>query len=145
LVASLLKTEFTYYPLKNLENMNHIASLHIDSFKDILVNKLCAIADRTDVKDYADVYCAARDEPELLGQLFHAARDKCEISGIRHILQYRLLRIPEGIERLRLKTELSPADMEKMLIIMDSEEAAIPACRLMPDISHKGTEGTETG
>jgi len=110
---SVLKTEFTYYPLKNIENTNRIGSLRIDSFKDIVVNKLCAIADRIDIKDYVDIYSALKDDDtDALHELIDAAEDKCEISGIRHILQSRLLQIPGGIEKLALKKDMDMSDMK---------------------------------
>lgn len=110
---SLLKTEFTFYPLKNIKTTNQSGLLRIDSLYDIIVNKLCAIADRNDVKDYVDVYCAVKDNPDSLHEFIHAAENKCEITGIRNILESRLLQIPPGIEKLSLKTEISQPEMEK--------------------------------
>ncbi|MDM8549078.1 nucleotidyl transferase AbiEii/AbiGii toxin family protein [Desulfobacterales bacterium HSG2] len=115
---SVLKTEFTYYPLKNIENTNRIGSLRIDSFKDIVVNKLCAIADRIDIKDYVDIYCAMKDDDtDALHEMIDAAEDKCEISGIRHILQSRLLQIPGGIEKLALRKDIAPSDMAEFFTV----------------------------
>ena len=109
---SLLKTEFTYYPLKSMASHEKVDGLYIDSFFDIAVNKLCAIADRFDIKDYVDIYSACRDKPDLLRIFLDKAEKKCEISGIHHILKYRLLQIPDGFEKLSLKSTIDQKEME---------------------------------
>lgn len=110
--GSTLKMEFTYYPLKNLEASVAVDGLQVDSFLDITVNKLCAIADRFDAKDYVDVYCALTGDNFDMGHLISLAEKKCEIKGIKHILKNRLLQIPEGIEHLPLKVKVSRKDIE---------------------------------
>ncbi len=112
---SYLKVEFTYYPLKNLEETVYVNSLQIDSLLDIVVNKLCAIADRSDAKDYVDVYVALRNSDFSPGELMALAEKKCEIKGIRHILKSRLLQVPKGMESLPLKIEVEPQDVENFL------------------------------
>jgi len=109
--AASLKVEFTYYPLKNLENPITIDNVQVDSFLDIIVNKLCAIADRIEVKDYVDVYCALKGSELSLKYLIELAEKKCEIKGIRHILKSRLLQIPEGADKLSLKVNITKQDI----------------------------------
>ncbi len=107
-----LKVEFTYYPLMNIEDPVTIGSLRVDSFTDIVVNKLCAIADRIEAKDYLDVYCAIKQEGLLLSVLIDLAERKCEIKGIRHILQSRLLQIPDSFEALPMKWHIRKKEVE---------------------------------
>jgi len=111
--SSILRAEFTYYPLKNIENTNVLDALQIDSFNDIVANKLCAIADRNDAKDYADVYCAVKDQPDALLELLLFTEKKCELGGIRDILKSRLLQVPEGVEKLSMKTEVNSLELEE--------------------------------
>lgn len=111
--GTILKTEFTFYPLKNLEAPVAIDGLQTDSFLDIVVNKLCAIADRLDAKDYVDVYCAIISANLDINELFALAEQKCESKGIRHILKSRLLQIPDGIEKLPLRISLTREDIER--------------------------------
>jgi len=110
--GSALKIEFTYYPLKNFENPFAIDNLLIDSFIDIVVNKLCTIADRFDAKDYVDVYCALKKSDLVLEDLTVLAEKKCEIKGIKHILKNRLLQIPDGIENLPLMIPIKKKDIK---------------------------------
>jgi len=108
----LLKLEFTQTTLINIEEYALIDNLRIDSFLDIVVNKLCAIADRYDAKDYVDVYCALKNSDLNLKDLFVLAEKKCNIKGIRHVLKSRLLQIPDGIQKLPLKIELTETDLK---------------------------------
>ena len=85
--ASPLKVEFTFYPLKNIEGLHTIEGMRVDSFLDIIVNKICAIADRMDVKDFVDLYWALKKGNLSLNRLLDLAEKKCEIRGIRHILK----------------------------------------------------------
>lgn len=110
-----LKVEFTYYPLKNIEEPVRVDNLLIDSFLDIVVNKLCAIADRLDAKDYVDVYCALRNSDLPLENLINLAEKKCEIKGIRHILQSRLLQVPDGVDKLSMKVAVTKDNIEGFL------------------------------
>ena len=110
--GSLLKVEFTAFELINIEECVSIGGLKVDSFLDIIVNKLCAIADRFDAKDYVDVYCALKGSDLSLKDLIKLAGKKCDIKGIRHVLKSRLIQIPEGINKLPLLTALTGNDVK---------------------------------
>ncbi|MCI0469025.1 MAG: nucleotidyl transferase AbiEii/AbiGii toxin family protein [Nitrospirae bacterium] len=110
--GTILKIEFTFYPLKNLEAPVCIDGLHLDNFLDLIVNKLCAISDRVDAKDYVDVYCAMNGSRLNMEELIVLAEKKCEIKGIRHILKNRFLQVPEGVENLPLKADITKTDIE---------------------------------
>lgn len=114
--GSLLKVEFTYYPLKDIEKPLICNGILIDSFIDIVVNKLCAIADRIDPKDYIDLYFAIKDSSLLLEDLIILAEKKCEIRGIKHILQARLIEIPQGIEDIPLRVNFKPLELEQFFV-----------------------------
>lgn len=51
-----LKVDFGYYPYKRLERGKLIESVEVDSMLDIAVNKLQTIHQRTDAKDFVDLY-----------------------------------------------------------------------------------------
>lgn len=111
--GTILKIEFTYYPFKNIEAPVLIDGLHVESFIDLILNKLCAIADRSDAKDYVDVYCAFTATSLDIGEIFTLAEQKCEIKGIGHILKSRLLQVPDGVDRLPLRISLTKDDIER--------------------------------
>lgn len=51
-----LKIEFSLYPFKQLENPIKKEGIWIDSLKDIAANKLMAMLDRFDPKDFVDLF-----------------------------------------------------------------------------------------
>jgi len=112
--GNVLKVEFTYYPLKNLEDIILIGNLRVDSLLDIIINKLCAIADRSDVKDYVDIYWALQRGGFSLKELMNLAEKKCETRGVTYILRSRLLQIPDGIENIPLKVEIKKTDIKAL-------------------------------
>lgn len=48
--------DFGYYPYKRVEQGIKKAGLNVDSLLDIAVNKLLTISQRTEVKDFVDLY-----------------------------------------------------------------------------------------
>lgn len=107
-----LKVEFTHYPFPGIESPVTVQGLQIDGFLDIVVNKLCAIADRFDAKDYVDVYAAVTRAGSPLGDLFRLAEKKCGVAGIGHVLKNRLLQVPDGVDRLPLKITVERKEIE---------------------------------
>ena len=51
-----LKVEFTKYPFRQLENTTLKDGIKIDSLRDLAANKLMAMLDRFDPKDFADLF-----------------------------------------------------------------------------------------
>ena len=51
-----LKVEFSRYPFRQLEKLELVGGLKIDSFRDITANKLMALIDRFDPKDFVDMF-----------------------------------------------------------------------------------------
>lgn len=51
-----VKVDFSYYPYKRIETRNKIDGVVIDSLLDIAINKIVTISQRTDVKDFVDLY-----------------------------------------------------------------------------------------
>jgi len=64
--GGLLKVEFTYFPLKNIEATCLVDGLAMDGILDIVVNKLCAIADRGEPKDDVDLYWAMKSSAQVM-------------------------------------------------------------------------------
>lgn len=51
-----LKVEFTRYPFRQLEEPSARSSVRVDSLRDIAANKLMALLDRFDPKDFIDLF-----------------------------------------------------------------------------------------
>jgi len=52
----ILKTEFTYFPFKQVEPQNKISGLKVDSLKDIAVNKFFTIYQKPSARHFIDLY-----------------------------------------------------------------------------------------
>jgi nucleotidyltransferase AbiEii toxin of type IV toxin-antitoxin system len=108
-----MKLEFTRYPFFQVEKGPVIEGIHIDSLEDILINKLMAMTDREEPKDFVDLYCAFQDHPTLnLDKLVDATIAKFGVHGVRHILSGRFLRpLPQtGVLSMR-----RPLDKDEMV------------------------------
>lgn len=51
-----MKIDFNYYPYRKLKRSKTIEGLMVDSLLDIAVNKLLLLNQRTDIKDFVDLY-----------------------------------------------------------------------------------------
>lgn len=99
----ILKTEFTYYPFKRLEMGESQFGVATDSLRDIAVNKLFSIYQRTAARDYIDLYCIVQDRGWTIDELKKAAR----------------LKFDYHIDPLQLSTQFSKAaeapDLPRMI------------------------------
>ncbi|MDF0643794.1 MAG: nucleotidyl transferase AbiEii/AbiGii toxin family protein [Nitrospira sp.] len=94
-----MKVEFTKYPFLPLERHMVVEDVQVDSCRDILVNKLMALTDRKDFKDYLDVYFLLLEFPALrLWEAIQQTQAKFGVKGIDHILKGRFLEAlpPQG-------------------------------------------------
>jgi predicted nucleotidyltransferase component of viral defense system len=110
----VLKVEFTQYPFVRRQLGPVVEGIQVDGLSDILINKLIAMTDRRDAKDYVDLYFAFRMYSELqLDQLILQAESKFGVQGVQSILQGRfLLELPaQGKLFLREPFDVSTAQM----------------------------------
>jgi len=108
-----LRTEFTKYPFKTINPFKIVDGIQIDSKGDILVNKLMALTDRKDIKDYVDIYFILKESPELsIDEMIVKTEQKFGIKGLTYILQGRFLECPgKGLELLNMKKEYQSKEM----------------------------------
>jgi predicted nucleotidyltransferase component of viral defense system len=102
-----LRAEFTKYSFKTIHPFKMVDGIQVDSQGDILVNKLMALTDRKDIKDYVDIYFILKESPELsMDKMIEKAEHKFGIRGLTYILQGRFLECPEkGVELLNMKKD----------------------------------------
>lgn len=87
-----MKVEFTKYPFPPLEPRLAVEGIQVDGWRDILANKLMALTDRKDFKDYLDVYFLLREFPTIsLWDAIQQTQRKFGVTGIDHILKGRFL------------------------------------------------------
>ena len=56
-----LKIEFTHYPFRQLDPPSNFTGLAVDSLRDVAANKLMAMLDRFEPKDFVDLYFLLQD------------------------------------------------------------------------------------
>lgn len=108
--AKILNVEFTQYPFPRFERGPVIDGIQVDSLSDILANKLVAMTDRRDPKDYVDIYFAFKSNPALdIDKIIQNAGRKFGISGLRDLLGGRFLQGLPSLGVLKMREPLDPA------------------------------------
>lgn len=74
--GEVLKTEFTFYPFARIEKSQEKKGVKIDSLLDIGVNKLFTIYQRSQIKDYIDLYFICAEKNISVADLVKKARIK---------------------------------------------------------------------
>lgn len=69
------KIDFAYYPYKRLDRGEKYNFMEVDSLKDIATNKFLTINQRTDIKDYVDLYFLLQNKFNIW-DLLYAAQNK---------------------------------------------------------------------
>lgn len=72
----ILKTEFTFFPFKRIEDGRSEYGVETDSLIDIAVNKLFTIYQRCKARDYIDLYLICREKGFLIDELTKKAKIK---------------------------------------------------------------------
>lgn len=115
--SATLKVEFTLYPFTRLEHGRTVDGIALDSLHDILVNKLAAMTERHDAKDYADIYCSAKLSGRVdIARLSVEAEKKFGIQGIRYSLMRRFMQVPPSVSSLRMLTPLTDQELQEFFL-----------------------------
>ncbi len=61
----ILKVEFTYYPFSQIKPPVIKEGIQLDSLTDISANKLMAMFDRTEIKDFVDLYWILKEKQTI--------------------------------------------------------------------------------
>lgn len=102
--SEVLKVEFVKYEFPNLKPLRVFDRLYVADIYDIAVNKLFTILDRTEAKDYVDLYF-----------LFKRYSLKKLLAGIQEKYGFRLDPISLGGELLKVrKIKLMPKMIKKL-------------------------------
>lgn len=72
-----IKVDFAFYPYKRLEKGVSVSGVKIDSLFDIATNKLQTIINRTEVKDFVDLYFLLKEF--TLWDLIYAVKKKFKL------------------------------------------------------------------
>lgn len=93
-----LRVEFVHYDFDRVTRSSvTYAGLEIDSLRDIVANKLSAVIERTEPKDYVDLWFLLRRDDSSLQQGMADCRAKFGWPGLEYLLQEAFLR-PQHID-----------------------------------------------
>ncbi len=111
--AEYSKVEFTKYPFKTIKPFKKVGGIQVDSVLDILANKLMALTDRKDAKDYVDIYFILKEYPNLsVDEMIEMTEQKFGMKGLVYILQGRFLESPgKGVELLNMMKKCQGKEM----------------------------------
>lgn len=86
-----LKVDFGYYPYKRLRNGKFIKGVEVDSLFDIAVNKLQTIRQRSDMKDFVDLYFLLKEY--TIWDLMEGARVKFRMEPDPYLIAVDFLKV----------------------------------------------------
>lgn len=101
-----LRVEFTKYPFKHLGKLEKMTGLWIDDLFDIAVNKLFALFDRNEPKDFIDLYFLLREFK--LKQL---------VKGVKEKFGFKIEPLTLGSELIKVrKIAVAPKVLKKLTL-----------------------------
>ena len=116
--TKILNVEFTLYPFPRCDVGLSVEGVYIDSLTDILANKLVAMTDRRDAKDYVDLYFALKSNPDLdIEMLIRDAERKFGVVGVKDILRGRFLEGPPPLGILKMRETLDATAMAEFFSV----------------------------
>jgi len=121
-----LKTEFTYFPFPQMEKPEERFGMAVDSVKDIAVNKVFTIYQRSKARDYIDLYCIHKKYGWTIAQLIAWAKVKFDwhIDPIQLAAQFSKAPTAQDYPRM-----ISPVAQKEWQEFFKAE-----AVKLKPDI-----------
>lgn len=120
----ILKIEFTHFPFASLQKGTTDGRLHIDSLRDIAVNKTFTVSQQTRARDFIDLFYIIEKTKWTLRELLKDARVKFETHIDLIQLGAQLLKVGElkDLPRMRI-----PFDADKLVSFFNQEAASFKA------------------
>ncbi|MDO8590592.1 MAG: nucleotidyl transferase AbiEii/AbiGii toxin family protein [bacterium] len=104
----IVKTEFTYFPFPRIEQGKKEYGIQIDSLLDIATNKLFTIYQRTQARDYVDLYMIVKKEGYALSELTKKAKLKFDWHIDALQLGTQFIKSKEAEDFPRMLLEIQP-------------------------------------
>lgn len=114
--GEVLKTEFTYFPFPRILKGGHEFGVSIDSALDIAANKLFTIYQRTQARDYIDLYLLCRERGYTIGDLIKKSRAKFDWHLDPLQLGTQFVKAAEAPDLPRMIIKLPPEEWRKFFI-----------------------------
>lgn len=125
----ILKTEFTYFPFTRIESGTTFEGIEIDSIRDIAVNKLFTIYQRSKARDYIDLYVICCGNNWSIQELISQAKVKFDWHIDPLQLGTQFIKAKDAKDYPRMISSLPPTEWQTFF----EEEAK----KIKPDILSK--------
>lgn len=114
--SGVVKTEFTYFPFPRLEKTSPTKGLAVDSIVDIAVNKLFTIYQRTQARDYIDLYWICQTKKFVIMDLIAKAKAKFDWHIDPLQLGTQFVKAAEAKDFPRMIKKIPPAKWQDFFI-----------------------------
>lgn len=112
--GEILKLDFGFYPFKQLRTTEKYLALRVDSLVDLAVNKVLTVTQRTQVKDFVDLYFLL--EKFTISELIYGVKVKFNFK-IEPLILASIFTLVEDFEFMpRMIKYLSLNDLKKFFI-----------------------------
>lgn len=112
----VLKIEFTFFPFPRMELGERQYGVTVDSLLDIAVNKLFSIYQRTNARDYIDLYFICQDRKLLISDLILKAKAKFDWHIDPLQLGTQFVNATEARDYPRMIKDISPEEWQSFFI-----------------------------
>ena len=112
----VLKVEFTFFPFPRIETTSPANGLVVDSIMDIAVNKLFTIYQRTQARDYIDLYSICQAKGWAIKDLIAKAKAKFDWHIDPLQLGTQFVKAAEAKDFPRMTKKIPPAKWQDFFI-----------------------------
>lgn len=112
----IVKTEFTYFPFPLIEKGEKEYGIQVDSLADIAVNKLFTIYQRTQARDYIDLYAIIKKENFTIKDLIKKAKSKFDFNIDFLQLGTQFVKVKEAKDYPRMVSRISHDEINKFFL-----------------------------
>ena len=112
----IIKTEFTYFPFPRIEKGVLARRISVDSLIDIAVNKLFTIYQRTNARDYIDLFCICAKNRFKIQDLIKKAKAKFDWNIDPLQLGMRFMKAKKAKDYPRMIQKIAPAKWQKFFV-----------------------------
>lgn len=112
----VVKTEFTYFPFPRIEKGNKEYGIQVDSLIDIAANKLFSIYQRTQARDYIDLFAITKKENYTVEDLIKKAKSKFDWHIDFLQLGSQFVKVKEAKDYPRMVSKISHDEVEEFFL-----------------------------
>lgn len=114
--GEVLKTEFTYFPFPRIERGRNEYNIELDSLLDIAVNKLFTVYQRTQARDYIDLYLLCKEKLFRVEDLVKKAKIKFDWHIDPLQLGAQFVKATEAKDYPRMIKDVKPEEWQTFFI-----------------------------